>query len=261
MFEWMFGDFSWLQIAVMALGAIIIGINKTAIPALGALAVVMFTQFFDPATASAAVLPLLCVGDVMAVIWYRRSANWKFVLNLLPWALVGLLLGMVVVRCISNTNVLGLVIGAIILGVQLLSLTKGKFQQKIDEWRGSIGMAAIFGILAGFTTQVANAAGPVMAIYLVLMKFSKEEYIGSAAWYFLILNWIKLPLFALDGRLNWQVIKFVPGVFIFLILGSVIGILFLRNISQKSFTRIVQILTAVCAIRLLWMSLAKMGIF
>ena len=52
-------------------------------------------------------------------------------------------------------------------------------------------MAATFGILAGFTTQVANAAGPVMAIYLVLMKFSKEEYIGSAAWYFLILNWIK----------------------------------------------------------------------
>ena len=115
-----------------------------------------------------------------------------------------------------------------------------------------------FGILAGFTTQVANAAGPVMAIYLVLMKFSKEEYIGSAAWYFLILNWIKLPLFAMDGRLNWQVIRFVPGVFIFLILGSVIGILFLRNISQKSFTRIVQILTAVCAVRLLWMSIAKL---
>ena len=261
MFEWMFGDFSWLQIAVMALGAIIIGINKTAIPALGALAVVMFTQFFDPATASAAVLPLLCVGDVMAVIWYRRSANWKFVLNLLPWALVGLLLGMVVVRCISNTNVLGLVIGAIILGVQLLSLTKGKFQQKIDEWRGSIGMAATFGILAGFTTQVANAAGPVMAIYLVLMKFSKEEYIGSAAWYFLILNWIKLPLFALDGRLTLDVLRIVPGMVIFLILGAAVGILLLKNISQKSFTLIIQVLTCLCAVRLLWMSLAKMGIF
>ena len=126
MWEWMFGNFTMLQIAVMAIGAIIIGINKTAIPALGALAVVMFTQFFDPATASAAVLPLLCVGDLLAVSWYRRQANWKFVINLLPWALIGLLLGMVVVRCISNTNVLGIVIAAIILGVQILSLTKGK---------------------------------------------------------------------------------------------------------------------------------------
>ena len=261
MLEWMFGDFTMLQIAVMAVGAIIIGINKTAIPALGALAVVMFTQFFDPATASAAVLPLLCVGDVLAVIWYRRSANWKFVINLLPWALVGLLLGMGVVRCISNTNVLGIVIGAIILGVQLLSMTRGKLQDKIDSWRGSIGMAATFGILAGFTTQVANAAGPVMAIYLVLMKFSKEEYIGSAAWYFLILNWIKLPLFALDGRLTLNVLKVVPGMVVFLIIGAAIGILLLKNISQKSFTRIVQVLTTLCALRLLWMSLAKMGIF
>ena len=260
MLEWFFGDFSYLQIAVLAAGALIIGINKTAIPALGALVVVMFTQFFDPRMASAAVLPLLCAGDLLAVIWYRRSANWKFVCNLLPWALVGMLCGMLVVRNIVNTNVLGIVIAAIILGVQALSLTRGAIQDRIDAWRGSLGMAAVFGILAGFTTQVANAAGPVMAIYLVLMKFSKEEYIGSAAWYFLILNWIKLPLFALDGRMNWEVLKIVPGVLIFLLAGAAIGILFLRNISQKCFTRIVQVLTMLCALRLLWMSLAKMGV-
>ena len=261
MLQWMFGDFTALQIAVLAIGAVIIGINKTAIPALGALVVVMFTQFFDPAVASAAVLPLLCVGDVLAVVWYRRSANWKFVLNLLPWAFVGLMLGMLVVRGITDLNVLGIAIAVIILAVQTLSLTRGRLQAKIDAWRGSMGMAAVFGILAGFTTQVANAAGPVMAIYLVLMKFSKEEYIGSAAWYFLILNWIKLPLFALDGRLTFDVLKIVPGMVIFLVIGSAIGILLLKDISQKSFTRIIQILTALCALRLLWISLAKMGVF
>ena len=257
MMQWLFGDFSALQITVLAIGAVIIGINKTAIPALGALVVVMFTQFFDPAVASAAVLPLLCVGDVLAVVWYRRSANWKFVVNLLPWAFVGLLLGMLMVRMITDLNVLGIAIAVIIIGVQLLSLTRGKMQDKIDSWRGSMGMAAVFGILAGFTTQVANAAGPVMAIYLVLMKFSKEEYIGSAAWYFLILNWIKLPLFALDGRLTLDVLRIVPGMVIFLVIGSAIGILLLKNISQKSFTRIIQVLTALCAVRLLWVSLDK----
>ena len=258
MMQWMFGDLTALQIAVLAIGAVIIGVNKTAIPALGALAVVLFTQFFDPGMASAAVLPLLCVGDVLAVIWYRRQANWKFVLNLLPWAFVGLFLGMIVVRGISDLNVLGIVIAAIILAVQALSLTRGKMQSKIDSWRGSVGMAAVFGILAGFTTQVANAAGPVMAIYLVLMKFSKEEYIGSAAWYFLILNWIKLPLFALDGRLTFEVLKIVPGMVIFLVIGAAAGILLLKNISQKGFTAIIQVLTALCAVRLLWMSIANM---
>ena len=259
--EWFFGDFTLFQIAILAIGAVIIGVNKTAIPALGALVVVMFTQFFEPDTASAAVLPLLCAADLLAVIWYRREANWKFVFNLLPWTMVGLLIGVVVVRCISSVNVLGLLIALLILSVQSLSLMRGAIQQKLEQLRGSMFMAATFGILAGFTTQVANAAGPVMAIYLVLMKFSKEEYIGSAAWYFLILNWIKLPLFALDGRLTLDVLKIVPGMVIFLVIGAAIGILLLKNISQKSFTRIIQIMICLCAMRLLWMSLAKMGLF
>ena len=254
--EWFFGDFTLFQIAVLAIGALIIGINKTAIPALGALVVVLFTQFFPADIGSAAVLPLLCTGDVLAVSWYRREANWKFVIGLLPWAMVGLLLGMVVVRMITNIDILAIMIALLILGVQALSLTKGIFQKKIDQLRNTMWMGAFFGILAGFTTHVANAAGPVMAIYLVLMKFSKEEYIGSAAWYFLLLNWIKLPLFVLDGRLSWQIIKIVPGVLPFLILGAVIGIVLLKNISQKSFTTIIQILTALGALRLLWMALS-----
>ena len=252
MLEWMFGDFTMLQIAVLAIGAVIIGINKTAIPALGALVVVMFTQFFDPAMASAAVLPLLCVGDLLAVAWYRRQANWKFVLNLLPWALVGLVLGMIVVRGITNVNILGIAIAVIILGVQALSLTKGRMQERIDQWRGSVGMAAVFGILAGFTTQVANAAGPVMAIYLVLMKFSKEEYIGSAAWYFLILNWIKLPVFALEGRVTWESVKLDLCMLPFIILGGFLGIVLLRKLPQKVFKAIIQILVVVASVRLLW---------
>ncbi len=255
MMEWLFGDLTMFQVGVLALGAVIIGINKTAIPALGALVVVLFAQFFPADVASAAVLPLLCAGDLLAVAWYRREANWKFVVNLLPWALVGLLLGMLVVRWIDDRRLLAVAIGAIILGVQLLSLTRRAFQQKIDAWRGSLGMAAFFGILAGFTTQVANAAGPVMAIYLLLMKFSKEEYIGSAAWYFLLLNWIKLPLFALDGRLTWQVLHLVPGMLPFLVLGAAIGITLLRGLSQKSFTLIIQILVTAGAVRLLWMAL------
>lgn len=258
MTEWLFGDFTLLQIAILALGAAIIGINKTAIPALGALVMVMFTQFFPADIASAAVLPLLCAGDVLAVTWYRRSANWKFVITLLPWAIVGLVLGMIVVRLITSTDALAVVIALIILGVQALSISRGAFQKKIDEWRGSMGMAAFFGIMAGFTTQVANAAGPVMAIYLLLMKFSKEEYIGSAAWYFLLLNWLKLPLFAMDGRLTWQVIRMVPGVLPFMIMGAAIGILLLKNISQKSFNWIIQLLTALGALRLLWMGLENL---
>lgn len=255
MMEWMFGALTPLQIAVLAAGALLVGINKTGVPAFGIVVVVLFAQCFPADVASAAVLPLLCLGDVVAVAWYRRQANWKFVLRLLPWAFLGLALGAATIRLISSNALLSVMIGAVILGVQLLSFAQNRVKERIDAWRGSVGMAAFFGILAGFTTQVANAAGPVMAIYLLLMKFSKEEYIGSAAWYFLILNWIKLPLFALDGRLSLEVLRMVPGAVPFLLLGAAAGIVILHKMPQKWFQAIIQVFVTVGALRLLWMGL------
>lgn len=256
MMQWMFGAMTGWEIAILALGAVLVGINKTGIPAFGIVVVVMFAQFFPASVASAAVLPLLCLGDVLAVIWYRRSANWRFVGRLLPWALVGLALGALTVRLISDNAVLSVVIGLVILLVQLLSLVSTGMKQAVERYRGSTAMAALFGILAGFTTQVANAAGPVMAIYLLLMNFSKEEYIGSAAWYFLILNWLKLPLFALDGRLSPEVLRMVPGMLPFLVLGAALGVVILHKLPHKWFQRVIQVFVFAGALRLLWMGLA-----
>lgn len=175
MMEWMFGALTPFQIAVLALGAVLVGINKTGVPAFGIVVVVLFAQCFPAKAATAAVLPLLCLGDLLAVAWYRKQANWKFVLRLLPWAFLGLTIGAGTVRLISGNAMLSVLIGALILGVQFLSFAQRSLKERIDRWRGSVGMAAFFGILAGFTTHVANAAGPVMAIYLLLMKFPKEE--------------------------------------------------------------------------------------
>ena len=258
MMQWMFGSMTGWEIAILALGAVLVGINKTGIPAFGIVVVVLFAQFFPASVASAAVLPLLCLGDMLAVLWYRRSANWRFVGRLLPWALVGLGLGALTVRFISDNAVLSVVIGGVILLVQLLSLVSGRMKQLVERYRGSMAMAAAFGILAGFTTQVANAAGPVMAIYLLLMNFSKEEYIGSAAWYFLILNWIKLPLFALDGRLSPEVLRMVPGMVPFLVLGAALGVVILHKLPHKWFQRVIQVFVLIGAIRLLWMGLAAL---
>lgn len=256
MWEWMFGGLAAWQIAVLASGAVLVGINKTGIPAFGIVVVVLFAQFFPADVASAAVLPLLCLGDLLAVIWYRREADWRFVGRLLPWALAGLGLGALTVRMISDNAVLTVMIGVVILLVQAMSFAGSRMKKAIDRLRGSVGMAAFFGILAGFTTQVANAAGPVMAIYLLLMNFSKERYIGSAAWYFLILNWLKLPLFALDGRLSAEVLRMVPGLIPFLVLGAAAGVVILHKIPQKWFQTVIQIFVTAGALRLLWMGLA-----
>ena len=92
--------------------------------------------------------------------------------------------------------------------------------------------------------------------YRLLMNFSKEEYIGSAAWYFLILNWLKLPLFALDGRLSPEVLRMVPGMLPFLVLGAALGVVILHKLPHKWFQRVIQVFVFAGALRLLWMGLA-----
>ena len=110
--------------------------------------------------------------------------------------------------------------------------------------------AAFFGLLAGFTTQVANAAGPVMAIYLIAMRFEKKEYMGTAAWYFLILNWTKVPIFMLEGRITLASVKADLAMIPLLLVGAAIGIWLLKKMPQKVFEKAVLILSALAALKL-----------
>jgi uncharacterized membrane protein YfcA len=108
------------------------------------------------------------------------------------------------------------------------------------------------GIVAGFTTQVANAAGPVMALYLLAMRLPKEEYMGTCAWYFMILNWIKMPIFILEGRITQEALLIDLPMLPIVLLGAFLGVLFLRKIKQKTFETAIQILIVLSALYLLF---------
>ena len=241
-----------LQITVLIIGAILIGINKTAIPGLGVLPVVMLAMSFETQMSTGLQLGMLAMADIIAVIYYRRHADWKIVLRLLPWALVGLGVGSLLLNFVipPSGNVMRRVIGCIVLALMVISFIHKRL--KPDQIPSGKGFAAFFGMLMGTTTQLANAAGPISSIYFLAMKLPKDKYLGCCAWYFLILNWIKLPIFVAEGRITWQSFQLDLCMIPFLIAGGALGILLLRKLPQKIFEAVIQILVVVAAGRLLW---------
>ena len=246
----MFSDIMLWQWGVLFVCAVLIGINKTGIPGIGPLPVVLLALTFPAAKSTGIQLIMLCMADLMAVSYYRKKANWNIILKLIPFALCGIALGSFVMRFLDD-NSLRPAIGIIIISMAGLNFIRRKFL-KPDMIPSHWCFSLLIGLAAGFSTQVANAAGPVMAIYLLSMQLPKEEYLGTGAWYFMILNFLKLPVFIWEGRIVMESLYIDLCMLLAIVLGAFLGILIAKKISQQSFELIVQILTILSALKLLF---------
>ena len=251
MMDYFFHGMSSFQLVILAVAAILIGINKTGLPGLGLLPVVMLANTFDVGISTGMQLGMLALADLPAAWYYRKTVNWKQLLRLIPAALVGITIGSVTLRFVPKGS-LNILIGIVILGLCIFGFTKDLIFKDKEKIPTHWSFAAVTGLLAGFTTQVANAAGPIMAIYLIAMRFEKKEYMGTAAWYFLLLNWTKVPIFISEGRITPGSIRADLAMIPLLLLGAAIGIWLLKKMPQKLFEKIVLGLSAVAAAKLLF---------
>lgn len=249
MWDWFFGDYSVVSVVMLMFSAVLIGINKTGMPGLGLVPVLILASVF-PAKASTGIqLLMLGVADVMAVLYYRRHADWSIVLRLLPWALGGIIIGSRSMRFIEDAWMRPLLAWIILFMVVAGYLSK--LIKNADKLPNHCFFSAGFGLLAGFTTQVANAAGPIMSLYLLSMRLDKNKYMGSAAWYFLILNWIKIPIFIYEERITMEAVRADLAMIPFLLFGGFAGIFLLKKFSQRTFEKIVEVLVVIGALDLL----------
>ncbi len=250
MYDFFFHGMSAVNVAVLMIAAVLIGVNKTGIPGLGLVPVVILTLFFPAGFSTGLQLLMLCAGDVMAVSYYRRTADWKLVFRLLPCTLAGLVLGSVTLHYFGDAY-LKQGIGIIILLLSALNFIRRKYW-KPERLPENFLFSLAVGLTAGFTTQVANAAGPVMALYLLAMRLPKEKYVGTAAWYFLIMNWIKLPVFICEGRITKEAFLADLPMLPFIILGAWLGTVVLKKLTLDHFERIIEVLVLISAVKLLF---------
>jgi len=154
------------QWALAGLAAFLVGLSKTGVPGLGILSVVLFANALPPLESVGIALIVLISGDVVAVSSYRREANWSLVFKLMPWAIIGILIGVATIYYFKDAD-FKVIIGWLILGLVLLHVyrrrtAKGNAPEHLPLWA-----SRLIGVGAGFTTMVANAAGPLMTIYLL----------------------------------------------------------------------------------------------
>lgn len=245
------GDLTATAWALLAVGAVVVGVSKTALPGAATLAVAIFAGVLPARHSTATLLVLLIVGDALALLLYRRHADWPTLLKLAPAVLAGLVLGAVFLWLADDTGVRKTiaVILLVLVGFTLWLRRRGDASTLVGG--GGRAVRAGYGTLGGFTTMVANAGGPVMSMYFLAARFEVKAFLGTAAWFFAIVNIAKLPFAIGLGLLSPQSLLIdlvlVPAVLI----GAFIGRLIADRIDQRVFERIVFVLTVVAALSLL----------
>jgi uncharacterized membrane protein YfcA len=238
-------------VLLMGLAAVVIGFSKTALGGLAVVSVAIFATILPAKESTAAVLVLLIVGDLVAVWHYRHDADWSLIRRLLPAVLPGLVLGSLFLRVVSD-GVLRRGIGVVLLVLLLLQLlVKWRSEAPASNEHEHPAVAWIAGTGAGFATMTANAAGAVMTLYLSASGVEKRRFIGTNAWFFLIVNLVKVPFSVGLGLMHWPDLARAALLAPLILLGGVLGYAVVRRISQRRFDVAVLLASTIAATALL----------
>ena len=238
------------QWIILALSGLLIGMSKTGISGVGLMVVPLLANAFGGRPSVGLLLPILILADIFAVSWYNRHAQWKHIFRLIPWAFAGIIVATIVGKSISDQTFNRLLAVLVIGGIGVLvwqDIRSGKLKIPQSGW-----FAGGMGLLGGFSTMIGNAAGPVMALYLLSMRLPKNIYIGTGAWFFFIVNLSKVPLHIW----SWKTITMnsflldllmIPAIAV----GAFLGICLVRLLPEKYYRMLVIVTTLLSALLLI----------
>jgi uncharacterized protein len=234
----------WLLAIVAGLG---VGISKSGFAGVSLVHVLVMAHIFGDKASTGIVLPMLCIGDICAVIAFKRHAIWRHVGRTLPIACVGVIIGTWMMTLIPEWAYKPF-IGWTVLVLVILQLWRmwrpGLFEHVPHSWP----FAAAMGLLAGITTMMANAAGPVMGLYFLAVGLPKYQLTGTSAWFFLIINLYKIPFSWKLDLIRTDTLLFNFALAPVIVIGLFLGRWLLARVSQKLFDGIILTFAAVAAL-------------
>jgi len=237
----------WVLAIVAALCA---GLAKTGFGGLGIVAVLLFAQIFPAKASTGALLPLMIFGDLIGVYFYRGHANWPDLIRLLPATLAGIICGWWLMPRIPDHDFI-VFLGWLILGLMVLTVVQRRFPRMLLSAVNHPLLGLVAGWAAGLATMLANAAGAITAFYFLARRMDKMTFVGTAAWFYLVINLSKIPFSIHLGLMTPESLKFdlllLPAVAV----GAVAGRLLLRRVPQRLFEWITILLATAAALRLI----------
>ena len=224
--------------------------SKTGVQGLTILVIPLLALTFGAKTSTGIILPVLCFADIIGVSYYRRKAEWKYIIKLLPTAVAGFFLALWVDHLIPAAafkHLMGACL-VVVLAVMFWSQWKGKENILATHWWYS----PMFGLLGGFTTMIGNAAGPVMAVYLLSIRMPKLAFVGTNVWFFLCVNFLKLPLQVFVWHnINLTTLAIDVYAIPFVLIGTYLGIRLVKLLPEKGFRIFTTIITVISVLVML----------
>lgn len=228
----------------------LIGISKAGLKGLSIFNVTLMALAFGAKQSTGFIIPLLLVGDVFAVLYYNRHTQWKYIWKFLPWMIAGILIGVFVGKELPEKQFkIGMVVVIMISLAILIFWQRRKSKSVPFHW----AFAGSTGILAGICTMIGNLAGAFTNLFFLAMRLPKNEFVGTAAWLFLITNLFKLPF----HLFVWETIsvetltinlKLIPAILI----GLFAGVRLVQLINEKQYRIFIIVVTTFGAIAILF---------
>ncbi|MFJ9761056.1 sulfite exporter TauE/SafE family protein [Streptomyces sp. NPDC101149] len=248
-------DISLWGFAALAFAALLVGFSKTAVSGANTVSLAIFAAVLPARASTGVLLPVLIVGDVLAVLTYRRHAHWPTLWRLFPAVAAGVVLGTLFLVW-ANDAVVRTSIGAILLLMAAVTMWRRRRSEQDVEpdavtTRAGRAKARSYGVLGGFTTMVANAGGPVMSMYLLSAGFRKLGFLGTSAFFFLIVNVSKVPFSAGLGLIDGRSLLLDAALALFVVPGAFLGKWAVNRINQRLFEQLVIAATVVGGVQLL----------
>jgi uncharacterized membrane protein YfcA len=244
------GTLSLFDFVIASFCSFLLGVSKSGIKGIAALIVTGFALLYDARNSTGVIMPLLLVGDVFAITYYKRHVQWKYIVKLLPWMIAGVLLGVLGGKFISEDIFKYGMATIIIFSVALMYYWENKKDKTIPtHW----SFASSIGIIAGFTTMIGNLAGAFSNIYFLAIRLPKNAFIGTAAWLFFLINTFKLPFHIWSWKTINEVsilksIELIP----FLFIGLFFGVFIVKKIKDDNYRKLILLFTAMGGIAILF---------
>ena len=244
-------DLTLWQWALVIVGAMGIGVSKAGFAGVGFVHLVVFALVFGARPSTGILLPMLVVADILAVSAFRRHARWDYLRHMLPPACLGVITGAAVMARITDDSLFRPLMGWILVlltTMQLMHMWKPGLYAGAPHSRT---FAWAMGLLAGWTTMLANGAGPIITLFMLAIGLPKFELVGTAAWFFLIINTFKLPfsygLGLIGGSSLALNVVLIPPI----VAGVALGRWLTHTVPQNLFNVVLLLLTAFAALRLI----------
>lgn len=224
---------------------------KTGLGGIGLLVVPIMASIFGAKSSTGILLIILIIADFFGVTYYHQHADLKKLIKLIPSTILGIILAVFMGNYINENQFKIFLALIVLLGIILMFFNSEN--EKKNPKEKNIFITSFFGILGGLSTMIGNAAGPVMTIYFLSMGFQKNKFIGTAAWFFLMVNLFKVPFhFIFWNTINFQILFFGISCLPLIVIGAYSGIFIVKRIPENPYRLFLIVSVVLSALKLIF---------